>query len=275
MANERAKNDSSYGGVCSMMQPRVIRDALRECPVSGIWGIGKKLSRYLTHHGVKSASDLCNMPDGWIRSAMKVTGLRTVMELRGTPCLGIEESLDMKKGIMSSRSFGKPVTDPEHIKEAVTTFTSRAAEKLRSQGCAAGTITVTLATDKYKDPNLPSRYSHTCTLNNPSASTPVLSAAARRLACHLFKSGMVYKKASVMLTGFIPLNEIQADLFSDCSYSEKDRNLMESMDLINSRFGKQTLVSASSGLNPDWKMKQQHLSNRYTTQWDELMVVNS
>jgi len=275
LANERAKKDPSYGGVCSMMQPRVIRDVLRTCPVSNVWGIGKKLSAHLLHHGVESAADLCAMPDGWIRSSMTVTGLRTVMELRGTPCLKIEESLDAKKGIMSSRSFGRPVADPDRLMEAAATFTARAAEKLRRQECVAGSVTVTLATDKYKDPDRPYKFSRTYTLKNPTASTPALTAAARNLTGYLFKRGVIYKKAAVMLTGLIPRNEIQADLFSGSCYSGKDHSLMESMDLINTRFGKKTLFSASSGMNTDWNMKQQYLSSRYTTQWDELMIVNS
>ena len=273
LANERAKKDPAYGGVCSMMQPRIIRDTLKEYPVSGVWGIGKKLSLHLNRHGVETAAQLCTMPDKWIRSNMKVTGLRTVLELRGTPCLEIEESLDAKKGIMSSRSFGKPVSDSEQLMQAVSTFTARAAEKLRSQGCVAGSLTVTISTDKYRNPNRPYKFSRTQTLKSPTASTPALTAAAGRITGYLFKNGMVYKKASVMLTGLIPRNEIQADLFSADRYSGKDHRLMESMDQINSRFGKQTVLSASSGLNPEWKMKQQHLSGRYTTQWDELMMV--
>ena len=273
LANERAKKHESYGGVCSLMHKRVIRDVLEGCPVSRIWGIGKRLSLHLERHGIHTASSLCRMPDRWIRSHMKVTGLRTVMELRGTPCLEIEERLDSKKGIMSSRSFGKPISDSVRLREAVSTFTARAAEKLRSEGCVAGSITVTLVSDKYKEPNSPYKFSRTCTLKNPSASTPGLLNAACSITQHLFEKGRVYKKASVMLTGLLPQNEVQSDLFGNSRNSDKDHSLMKSMDRLNSRFGKQTVISASSGLNPDWGMKQQYLSNRYTTQWDELMIV--
>jgi DNA polymerase V len=273
LANERAKKDSSFGGVCSMMQQRIIHSVLEKCPVSRVWGIGKRLSLQLERHGIRYASQLSRMPDSWIRSNMKVTGLRTIMELRGTPCLDIEESLDTKKGIMSSRSFGKPVSDPERLKEAVSTFTTRAAEKLRSQKCVAGSLTVTLITDKYREPNRPYKFSRTYSLKNPSASTTELITAVCTMTEQLYVKGKIYKKASVMLTGLVPQNEIQSDLFGGGRYSDKDHNLMKSMDCINSRFGKQTVVSASTGLNPDWAMKQQHLSKRYTTRWDELMIV--
>jgi DNA polymerase V len=205
---------------------------------------------------------------------MKVTGLRTVWELRGTPCLTVEQSVEPRKGILSSRSFGEPVKSKDDLKEAVTLFASRAAEKLRAQHSVAGTITVTLVTNKFAT-NGQYKFGLSVNLPNATADTSVFSRVAALMVDRLHDPAKTYKKAWVMLTGIVPESEIQTNLFSPDGYSRKQHRLMESMDAVNARYGKQTMTVAGAGVgeSQSWRMKQEHLSSRYTTRWEEIMEV--
>ena len=275
IANEAAKADKSLGGVLYLCDEELVDNVLKQTPVSDVWGVGKNYATMLNRYAVQSAFDLKILPDSWVRSKMKVTGLRTVWELRGRPCLDIEECSDARKGILSSRSFGRPVEDCEDICEAVSHFSARAAEKLRSQKSVATNITVTLVTDKYKAPGLPYKFGATCTLPNATADSGEIIATASKMARYLFRQGKIYKKAWVMLTGIVSQCEIQQDLFDAERYSKKKHYLMETLDQLNAKYGKRTVLQASTGIDQPWQMKQQYLSKKYTTSWNELMTVRA
>lgn len=275
LANETAKSDKKSGGVMALRSRRDHQILLKNTPVSEIWGVGRNYSKTLEKHGVVTAWNLIQQPDSWIRSKMKVTGLRTVWELRGQSCLEIEHAVDQRKGILSSRSFGRPVYDLNDLTEAVSTFTERASEKLRKQNSLTGMITVTLVTDKYSNPGLPYKFGLSVDLQTPAADLTTLISVARMCTIRLFEKGRKYKKAWVMLTGLVPESEIQTSLFSEVDCSNRKKSLMESLDHINLKFGKRTLHSASTGIDQPWQMKQQFLSPRYTTRWDEILTVRA
>lgn len=273
IANEMAKSYKQLNGVLYVRKPDQIGRMLRKTELGDIWGIGKNYTAMLERQGITNALQLSRMPDCWVRSKLKVTGLRTVKELRGESCLTIEECSDQRKGILSSRSFGRPVKSVDEISEAVATFTARAAEKLRAQDSVASQLTVVLVTDKYRNPGQPYKFGHTISLPSPTASTSMLCSRATDLANTLFDEGKTYKKAWVMLTGLIPESSVQADLFMEERYSERDHNLMKSLDKINAKFGNRTCMPASTGITQNWQMKQQYLSQKYTTSWDQLLEV--
>lgn len=275
IANETAKKRPELAGVLYLNQPEAVKSVLKQTAVGDVWGIGRNYSDMLEQQTITNAYQLSRMPDSWVRSKMKVVGLRTVWELRGFPCLGIEECSENRKGILSSRSFGFPVKSRRNILEAVSSFATRAGEKLRAQESVAATVTVTLVSSKYANPGQPYKFGRTITLPNPTANTSVLVKYATALASLLFEEGRTYKKAWVMLTGIIPESEIQADLFSSKLYSSKEHRLMDSLDEVNAKYGKQTLRPASNGIEQHWQMKQQYLSKKYTTRWDELMKVRA
>jgi DNA polymerase V len=270
IANETAKGNPSAGGVYWLNGQGRTEQCLRTVPVSDIWGVGRRYAWMLEREGIQTAWQLSRQPDHWVRSRMKVTGLRTVWELRGYPCLQMEESTDKRKGILSSRSFGKPVYDIGDLKEAVATFTARSAEKLRAQGSVASNLTVTLVTDKYEINGLPYQRAQTVHFTEPTAATPLLAGKASACVARLYQPGRKYKKAWVMLTGLVPQSEVQRNLFADNENSERHHRLMECLDGINARHGQRTLIPASTGIEQPWQMKQQFLSRRYTTRWDEL-----
>ncbi|TVR15164.1 MAG: Y-family DNA polymerase [Balneolaceae bacterium] len=273
IANEAAKTDTSHGGVLCLDNEELVEKVLKQTAVSDVWGVGRNYSNMLSRYSVNTAFDLKELPDTWVRSKMKVTGLRTVWELRGRSCLNIEECSDTRKGILSSRSFGKPANNCQDICEAVSHFSARAAEKLRSQKSVATNITVTLITDKYKAPGRPYKFGATYTLPNATADSGEIITTASTIARQLFERGKIYKKAWVMLTGIVPQSEIQQDLFNAERYSEKKRYLMETLDQLNAKYGKRTVLQASTGIDQCWQMKQQYLSKKYTTNWNELMTV--
>jgi len=275
IANETAKKYPSLNGVLVLDRRDKAEKVLNRIPVGDVWGVGRKYAKTLQKNGIQTAFELTRQPDSWIRNTMKVTGLRTVWELRGKPCLSVEQTVEPRKGILSSRSFGQPVKNAEDLKEAVTLFASRAAEKLRAQESVAGTITVTLVADKYADHNGQYKFGISVNLPNSTADTTIFSAVSKMVVDQLFDFSKTYKKAWVMLTGIVPESEIQAELFNPSGYSSRQHKLMESMDAVNARFGKQTMMIAGAGVgsNQSWRMKQEHLSPRYTTRWDELMNV--
>lgn len=275
IANETAKKRPELAGILYLNQPEAVHRVLKEIPVGDVWGVGRNYRDMLERQAIGNAYQLSRMPDSWIRSKMKVVGLRTVWELRGFSCLGIEKHRESKKGILSSRSFGFPVKSYRNILESVSSFATRAAEKLRAQHCVASAITVTLVTSKYVNPGQPYKFGRTITLPNPTANTSVLVKHATGLASMIYEEGRTYKKAWVMLNGIVPESNIQADLFSDSSYSAKEHRLMESLDKVNDKYGKETLRPASNGIEQPWQMKQQYLSRKYTTRWDELMRVKA
>ena len=275
LANETAKSNKKLGGVMALRSKRDHRNLLKSTEIDDIWGVGRNYSKTLQKYGVHTAWDLIQQSDSWIRSKMKVTGLRTVWELRGYSCLEIEHAVDQRKGILSSRSFGRPVYELNDLVEAVSSFTERASEKLRKQSSLAGIVTVTLVTDKYSNPGLPYKFGLNVDLETPTADVTTLISVARKCAVQLFENGRKYKKAWVMLTGLVPDSEIQTGLFSEVDYSQPKKSLMESLDHINSKFGKRTLYSASTGIHQSWQMKQQFLSPKYTTRWDEILSVRA
>lgn len=274
IANETAKAYAQTRGVLVLDSALKTEKVLKLTDVADVWGVGRNYSTTLNKHGIYTAWDLSRQPDSWIRKTMKVTGLRTVWELRGTPCLDIDQTIEPRKGILSSRSFGNPINDIEQMREAVITFTGRAAEKLRAQHSVATNITVTVVIDKYQNPGQQYKFGMEIHLPNPTAHTPTLAKVAEQCVNILFDRNKTYKKAWVMLTGIIPEEEVQADLFNPNLYTPAQRRLMDSMDHLNQKFGKQTMKIAGEGVNQKWKMKQQYLSRRFTTKWDEIMTVS-
>jgi DNA polymerase V len=234
-----------------------------------VWGIGTRQREKLAAQGVRSARDLKYAQENWIQKKLTITGLRTVMELRGHSSIPFEEAPSPKKAVVTSRSFGRTVTTLEDITEAVGVYTSRCAQKLRAQRSAAGEITVFILTDRFAA--APQHQgSASMTLPSPSSDSLVLIPQAVRIARALFKPGFSYKKAGVMCTRLVDDASVQLNIFAQ----EKDRSgLMAEIDRINKRFGRKALSFGSGGIERSWSMERKLLTPRYTTRWDELPEV--
>lgn len=246
--------------------------ALKALPVDEIWGIGRQLSDLLERNGIKTAWDLSQTDDAWIKKHMTVVGLRTAWELRGIPCLELEELPPAKKAIMSSKSFGRPVTEPAELAEAVATYTGVAAEKLRKQGSLASFIEVFVSTDRFKDDHYANAMQ--IVLPQPTNYTPILIHYAKWGLEKILYKGYRYKKAGVMLGGLVPADSYQPDLFaSDPKLQEKQKRIMDLMDQANKAYGRKVLRLAAEGIEQPWKMKREMCSPCYTTRWDDLLEI--
>jgi DNA polymerase V len=253
-----------------------IRKALQNTPVGELWGVGRQYADKLKEiYAIFTAFDLSRKSPEWMHKNMGgVVGLRLLNELKGDPSIVMKEELVVKKMIATTRMFGHNVDNIADIKEAVATYTSKAAEKLRRQGSAARVISVFVVA-KGQDANTTFRgntlTSYT-TLPIATSSTNELIKPAVKLAEKLFTKGRQYKKAGVMLSGLVPDNTIQANLFKE----EKDNNkrlLMSMLDNVNFSMRNDIVKFAASGTKRDWKMRMEMRSPRYTSRWNELFEV--
>ncbi len=280
IANHIAKSRTKKGlgnGVCVLRSEAEISKALEKLPVSEIWGIGRNLTNKLQSYAIWTAGQLCQQSDAWIRKQLTITGLRTVLELRGEPCIELSEIPEAKKMAICSLSFQKTSKDFEEVKEYVANFAVRCAEKLREQQSAASNITVSLRTNRFDSSASQYGNSETLAFKMPTAYTPEIIRLALQALDKIYQPGYAYKKASVILTGLLPeINaQMQPDMFEDAPklVTAKQRKMLEVVDKLNVKLGRNQVKFASQGVDDKWRTKQAHCSSRYTTQWDELLVV--
>lgn len=279
MANRLAKKNKAQSQcVMVLSSPAEVADALARTKVDDVWGIGRQYAIKLERFGIYDAWQLSQMPEEWMRKNIGgVTGVRLLKELRGEPAIGMEDELEEKKMIATTRMFGAPVTELRDIKEAVATYTSRAAEKLRRQQGAATVISVFVVPKEERRQGEPFRHgpmqSLYTVLPHATAVTSELIKPAMQLAEQLYKKGSYYKKAGIMLSGIVPDNTVQGNLFAPRSQNN-GRMLMSMMDNINFSMRDDVLKFAASGTSRNWKMRQEYRSPRYTSRWDELCEVH-
>lgn len=273
VATRIAKKNKEHGGVFDITDHNQIDKLLAACDVEDVWGIGRQSSNKLRLRGIMTARELRDADDDWIRKKLTITGLRTAMELRGISCLPLETAYPDKKSIISSKSFGRPVSTLSDMKEAVATYLSTASEKLRKQGSLAGAVQVFIATNTF-NPNQPQHVqSMMATLPHPSAYTPALLKPALHCLEQIFKTGYQYKKAGVMLTEIVSDRHQQQSLFEPLPTDTQE--IMKAVDRINGKWGRHTIQLGTAGTVKSWQMVQSHKSPAYTTKWSELPVANA
>ena len=265
--------------VCNFaaMTTAEFEEVLAATPVNEVWGIGRRITAQLNEGGIQTALDLVRLDAATIRGKWSVFLERTVRELRGTPCIDLENAPAGKKEIACTRSFGHPVTELRDLNEAVTHFASRAAEKLRKQGSIANQVMCFIRTSPFrKDP----QYSRSVCmpLRRPTADTSALVSAALTGLKAIFRPGFNYAKAGVMLM------DLQADTVSQGELDLEDDDapdhsmLMTTLDGLNQRFGRGTVLMASAGLAGErraWVMKQERRTPAYTTCWKDIQIARA
>lgn len=275
LANHLAKKNPQFTGVCdiSSMPKAMLYQWMAETAVGEVWGIGGKTAKKLKELKINSIFDLVQISPQAMRQQFGVVIERICYELRGVSCLQLEEVAPAKQQIISSRSFGKPVTSMEGLSESVATHAARGAEKLRSQKSVTGALTIFVQTNPHKPFEPQHHQSITVVLSDPSDNTLTLTSAALKGLKQIYKAGFKYKKAGVILNLLADKPTMQQSLFDDMEVKGKSAGLMKAMDSINSRFGNAAIKTAVSGTKQDWKMRSGNKSPNYTTQWDELPVV--
>lgn len=271
------KNKEQTNCVMVLDTDEKIIEALRKTPVGDIWGVGYQYAQKLKDFWcIYDALQLRNVSEEFARTHLGgVVGARLIRELKGIPSKEMEDELVTKKMIATTRMFGSPVGDINDIKEAVATYTSRAAEKLRRQHSAAKIINV-FVVSKEENHSVNFRgatHSNHTTLPTATSFTNELIKPAVALVDSLYEEGKLYKKAGVVLSGIVPDMSIQGNLFLS-ENKNCERKLMDMIDNVNFSQRDDVLKFASSGTTRDWKMRQELRSGRYTTRWGELFEIS-
>ena len=273
VANHVAKRLPDNSGVCVLNKEETIEYCLKKLPVEKLWGVGRRYALFLRSWGINTAWDLRRMPEGWVKDNMTVVGLRLQKELKGEPCIPLENQPQKKKEICTSRSFGTMVTELDELQQAVSMYATRCAEKLRTQNSCTNLVEVFLHTNPFR-PDLP-QYKNVRFVRLPVASNSTLSIvqAALRGLRSIYRAGYQYKKAGVIVSGLVPSNTIQYNLFHS---TDEDRHmrLMNAMDTVNDREGRDILRVAEQGFDRRWTLRQERLSPCYTTRWADFMTIS-
>lgn len=271
VASKLAKKGSS--GVCSLIDPGDIHSALEKFPVEDLWGIGYRYSQKLHGIGIHTAEEFRNLPATFVKKQFSVTGLRIVNELNSISCIPVEQFRKDRKAIGSAKGFGLPVTSLEELQEALSTYLSACALKMRNQKSSTSLLSVFIQTNFFN--KLDKQYSNYRTITLPVATnlTPVLIKYASHLLKSIYREGFKYKRVGVLLTGLVPATTIQSDLF-EVKDLTKLSHVQRAIDKLNSRYSRDQVRFACQGFSKRWKMKQERLSPRYTTAIDEILTVN-
>lgn len=277
IAKKDGKTDNRFGGVYSLVNrpDNEMQFILSYFKIADLWGIGRKYAKKLQKLGITNAYQLTQSSDDWVKKYFTITGLQMVNELRGIKCFDLRLQSDPKKSIASTRSFGKPVTHLRHLQEAVASYSSVIGEKLRKENLGALYLQVFVMTNRFESGHY---FNSTGTLLSQRTNyTPTLITAAINCLDKLFRSGLKYKKAGVIVTNLCSMDTVAFDLFEQTKMAEiknsKKQAIMKSMDKTNMKYGRNTLKLATLGVNQDWKMQSNMRSKRYTTVWEELLKV--
>ena len=256
VANHIAKKQKS--GVVSLVNIKDLDPILEKVEVRDIWGVGKQLSKFYIKNGIYNAKQLKNASNTWIKKTKNVLSSRTAMELRGVPCIEIETKQAKRKSCCVSRSFGKKVEKLRELKESVTSYCLNAAEKIRSESLVSKSITVFIRTSPFQNKGI--FYSNSKTIDFPIATNNSIEIVKNALTGLdlIYKDGFKYQKAGIILSGLSD-SEKGNSLFKSTK-DERIKNLMQSIDNTNYRYGRSTISLASAGINKRWSMRRQYSS---------------
>lgn len=271
LSNHVAKKHPRSAGVFdfNLLDARQQANVFANLQVSDVWGIGRRLSKSLNEQGIGTVLQLRDADVASMRARYGVVMEKTIRELRGEPCIEIEEVAPAIKQIISSRSFGQPITEIADLQDAIAHFITNVALKLRNQNSVAGLLQIFIMTDQFRKDR--PQYNPSVSLPLPMSTDDTMT--LNRWACQgleaIFKAGYQYKKAGVILGEISHQSVFQTDLFEPATVTPE---LMPTMDSLNSRFGKGTIRLSQDGSRRAWKMRQDRKSPDYTTNWNEMAV---
>tara|TARA_R110001632_G_scaffold140060_1_gene256010 strand:- start:119524 stop:120780 length:1257 start_codon:yes stop_codon:yes gene_type:complete len=244
--------------------------ALKWTAIKNVWGIGRRLQKRLEAKGCKTAFDFTQLTDDWVRTNFSITEWRLKKDLEGIPTIALEIK-EAKRSIATTRSFEYTYSDIENIKERIATFAASCAEKLRDQNSSCHMIIVMLSSDRHKKDAEQHRVSKTVIFPYPTDSTLSITKAAVEALKTMFKTGIKYKRAGVIVTGLVPTDNHQLNLF--LHENPKHKPLMSTIDRLNKKYKTDTIKLANQDLQRTWKMKQERLSPKYTTKINDIITV--
>ena len=271
-ANYGAKHYPATNGVVSLVDINRRSKLLALMPVREVWGVGSRINKKLNSLGIETALELAEIDTKLIKRKFSSVLERTVMELKGYPCIDLEQQPKTKKQIVVSRTFSKRVNDIYSINEAVSDYASRACEKLRRENQYCKMISVFMRTNYFRKQDKQYHGFQSYKLFSPTNDTRDILNATRHLTEQLFKKDINFIKAGVMLSDFYDEGIYQGDLFRTFNERDDSKKLMMTIDKINSSgIGKVTF--ASQGIKKSWSMRRLLKSPRYLTSWEEMPIV--
>ncbi|NYA45714.1 translesion error-prone DNA polymerase V subunit UmuC [Serratia fonticola] len=269
LANFAAKKWSKTGGVVDLSNKARQRKLMELVPVAEVWGIGRRISKKLNAMGIENALQLADTSTTMIRKHFSVVIERTVRELRGEPCLALEEFAPTKQQIICSRSFGDRITDYEQMHQAICMYASRAAEKLREERQYCRHVSAWIKTSPFALNEVYYGNTASIKLSTPTQDTRDIIAASMRCLDAIWQPGHRYQKGGVMLQDFFSQGVAQLGLFDEYQPRHNSEPLMKVIDQIN-KSGRAKLWFAGQGAQQAWSMKRELLSPAYTTRVSDL-----
>ena len=268
IANNLAKKNKEYDGVCILKSWFDINEALKLTSIEDVWGIGRRLSVFLKKYKINTAYDFTQLDKGWIRKNMGVVGEKTFLELCGVSCIELELIPSDKKSCCVSRSFSKPVEKIDDLEESVSSYGTRVAEKIREEGLVAESMSIFVLTNYFNRKE--KQYSNSIKLQLPYPTNNSIKIVKRALEGirKIYREGYRYKKAGVILYGLTKAKQTRGLLDYD---RENSDSIMNTLDRINERYGSSTIRLASEGVDKSWSMRRESVSPCYTTRFDDLV----
>jgi DNA polymerase V len=270
-ANHIAKKEQS--GIVNLINTKQIDQILKEIEINEVWGVGRQLTKFYIKNGIHTAYQLKNMHNNWIKKNTNVLGSRTAMELKGIPCVSLEEHQEKRKNCCVSRSFGRKVTKLEELSESVTTHCLNAAEKIRSDNQTTKRITVFIRTSPFqKNKNY---YANSKDIDLPVRTNDSIELVKQALIAlqYIYRKGYKYQKAGIIFSGLNEVDIYKKNLFSSINNEEKRKKLMKAIDYTNIKYGRHALSIAQAGLRKKLNIKRQHSSKINTACFDFLPTI--
>ena len=271
IASKLCKKYPKLNSACLMERDEDIAKVLEKFDIGDVWGIGRKHNKMLKECGISTAAQFCSLGEKWVQNRMGITGVRTWLELHGTPCIEFSHEIADKQSIMVSRSFSKELYEFEELSETITTFASLAAEKLRRQKCVAQELQVFIITNRHRE-DKPQYYEcGQVQFSTATDSTLEIVKSAIAEVRRIYRKGYGYKKSGVRLSHISPSNAVQTSIF-DTIDRDKHKKLMETIDRINAGMGHNSVKLVSQGTITA-HTNREHLSPQYTTKWDDILTI--
>lgn len=282
IASKLAKKFEVYRHCCIIDNDDNRIAALKWLPVEDVWGIGRRYAAKLQALGCRTAYDFAQHHRDWVRLTFNnINIVRTWQELNGEDVVPNEE-LTKKKSICTSRSFNGMISDKDQLRTHISNYASRCAEKLRRQDTVASVVGIFVSTNPFREDLLQYWKYQELRLITPTNSTIPIVQAATELLDRLFIQGLQYKRAGVIVNGISPSSPLQQDLFDvDAGQIRKLKKLDAAVDLINKRYGSETVViGAQQYTKPHGEgkadvfadaIKHDHKSKNPTTRWSDII----
>ena len=273
VANSIAKKQRK-NGVCVLMDENEALEYLKLFPVANLWGVGRRFSQMLQNNSIQNAYELTQKSDHWLQKHMSIVGLKMVKELRGEPCFDMVNGWSRKKSILTSRTFGHEIDNFKGLAQALSTYASMCAAKLRKEGSCAKTIHIMISTNPFKQHyRMNYKGSKTIILDTPTNDGLEIVSRCINALRSIYRRDCIYKRAGVMVSDIVPQSQVQLTFFHKHANIEKRQNLMTAVDKLNDGYGRMKVRFAINGFEKKWHLRQEKLSPCYTTRISDLLRI--